>query len=101
MPYLRELVLPRSYTFIDLKSLLVKAPSLEVLRVPTGDLDEADMEAFSMGRVGPKLTQLSSDLPYGDEILTMFESRNQNASMQSSDDNVQKFTPLSYVPSRQ
>ncbi|KAF8346060.1 hypothetical protein F5887DRAFT_1158416 [Amanita rubescens] len=80
MRRIRRLEISASSSFLDIGVLLELLPSLESISIKSGRLSHNSIKELSSGKLGPRLCNIYLDLLHdSDQILSMVESRYQNA----------------------
>ena len=87
MRQIRYLKIDTSSSVLQVGVLLELLPSLESISIKSGRLTDNAIERLSIGKFGPRLRDISSSyLHNADKILSMVESRYQNATKPSIED---------------
>ncbi len=82
MRHIRRLVIGHTLDVLDVGVLLELLPSLESISIENGHLSDNSIKQLSSGKLGPRLCNIYlNDLHDADQILSMVESRYQNATL--------------------
>ena len=102
MRRIRRLDIDRTSAVLDIGVLLELLPSLDSISIKTGHLADNAIRRLSSGKLVPRLCNISlymsdqTDLHHADQILSMVESRYQNAAQSpDSEDTPRPFKSIS------